>query len=55
MKYEDAHKLLTGAVNAPHGMFLYRANAKLLAEVTKKLPEKKEEKKDEKKEDKKDK
>jgi tetratricopeptide (TPR) repeat protein len=46
MKYEDAHKLLTGAVSAPHGMFLYRADAKtLLAEVTKKLPEKKDEKK----------
>lgn len=50
MKYEDAHKLLAGAVNAPHGMFLYRADAKaLLAEVAKKLPEKKDEKKDEKK------
>lgn len=49
-KFEDAQKLLTGAVNAPHGMFLYRADAKaFLAEVTKKVPEKKDDKKDDKK------
>lgn len=43
-KYEDAHKLLTGAVAAPHGLFLYRADATaLLAEVAKKLPAKPEE------------
>jgi Tfp pilus assembly protein PilF len=51
MKFEEAHKLLTGAVTAPHGTFLYRPDAKvLLTEVTKKLPEKKDEpKKDDKK------
>jgi tetratricopeptide (TPR) repeat protein len=47
-RFEDAHKLLTGATGVRHGMFVYRGDAKtLLDEVTKKLPEKKEEKKDE--------
>ena len=53
-KFEDAHKLLTGALSSRHGLFLYRTDAQaLLAEVTKKMPEKKEEKKDDKKEEKK--
>ncbi len=43
-KHEDAHKLLTGALGVKHGMFIYRADAKiLLDDVTKKLPEKKDE------------
>lgn len=43
-KYEEAHKLLTLAVAAPHGPFVFRPDAKaLLAEVAKKVPEKKDE------------
>lgn len=49
-RFEDAHKLLAGALGVRHGMFVYRGDAKaLLDEVAKKLPEKKEEKKEEKK------
>jgi tetratricopeptide (TPR) repeat protein len=40
-KFEDAHRLLKDATAAPHGPFLYRAEAKaLLAEVAKKVPAK---------------
>ena len=43
-KYEDAVRILQQAVAAPHGAFLYRADAKaLLVETLKKLPEKKDE------------
>ena len=43
-RYEDAHKLLAAAVGAKHGLFVYRADAKvLLAEVAKKVPAKPEE------------
>lgn len=43
-KFEDAHKLVSSAVNAKHGLFVFRTDAKgLLAEVAKKLPEKKDE------------
>jgi tetratricopeptide (TPR) repeat protein len=47
-RFEDAHKLLTGALAVKHGLFVYRTDAKsLFDEVTKKLPPKKDEKKEE--------
>lgn len=43
-KYEEAHRLLKESLNAPHGPFVYRTDAKaLLSEVAKKVPEKKDE------------
>jgi tetratricopeptide (TPR) repeat protein len=43
-KFEDAHRFLKDAVAAPHGLFVYRIDAKAwLPELAKKLPEKKDE------------
>ncbi len=43
-KYEDAHRFLKEAVSSPHGLFVYRQDAKAwLPELAKKVPEKKDE------------
>lgn len=43
-KYEEAHRFLKEAVSSPHGLFVYRHDAKAwLPELAKKVPEKKDE------------
>lgn len=43
-KFEEAHRILKEAVSSPHGLFVYRQEAKAwLPELAKKVPEKKDE------------